>query len=251
MSVIVADGIIKTFPLGGRTLLRDQLRRLVSGKQNRDRFGALKNISFSVEQGESVAVIGANGSGKSTLLGLVCGLTRPDEGFIQVNGRVAALLDLTSGFHYDLTGAENIRLNASLLGLKRQQLSGAFDKIVDFSELRDFIDQPLRTYSTGMVMRLAFSVAIHVDPTVLIVDEVLAVGDGPFQEKCFERMQSFRRAGCTLLVVSHSTAMLKRVCSRAIWLDHGNLVADGPIDRVIELYEHGRDAQVRANVRHS
>jgi lipopolysaccharide transport system ATP-binding protein len=247
MAVIVADGIIKTFPQGGRTLLRDQLRRLLSGKQKHERFGALKNVSFKVEEGESVAVIGANGSGKSTLLGLVCGLTRPDQGSIHVKGRVAALLDLTSGFHYDLTGAENIRLNASLLGLTRNQLSRAFDKIIDFSELRGFINQPLRTYSTGMVMRLAFSIAIHVDPTVLIVDEVLAVGDGPFQEKCFEKMQSFRRAGCTLLVVSHSTAMLKRVCSRAIWLDHGNLVTDGPIDQVIELYEHGREAQLRAH----
>ena len=217
-------------------MLREQVRAWIGGEHRRNRFYALQDVSFEVARGESVAVIGANGSGKSTLLSLVCGLTRPDTGSIHVNGQVAALLDLGSGFHFDLTGIENLRLNASLVGLSRRRTDELFDDIVAFSELGDFMNEPLRTYSTGMVMRLAFSVAMHLDPDVLIVDEVLAVGDEAFQQKCFDRMMAFRRSERTLLVVSHSGATLREVCSRAVWLDHGNLIEDGEVNAVLDHY---------------
>ena len=237
-------GVSKSFRHRGSGLLREQLSRWISGSHKRNPFYALKHISFDVHRGESVAVVGANGSGKSTLLSLVCGLTTPDSGMIQVDGRVAALLELGSGLHFDLTGAENLRLNASLLGLSRFRTEMLFDKIVEFAELGDFIHEPLRTYSTGMVMRLTFAVAMHVDPDVLVVDEVLAVGDRAFQQKCFEKMMSFHQAGHTLLVVSHSGPMLREICSRAIWLDHGNLIQDGEINSVLEMYEQRRPTAV-------
>jgi ABC-type polysaccharide/polyol phosphate transport system ATPase subunit len=239
-NVISVRGVSKSFHHGRRGLLREQLLAWFSSSRRRNPFYALRNVSFDVRRGESVGVVGANGSGKSTLLSLVCGLTTPDTGTVHIDGRIAALLDLGSALHFDLTGAENLRLNASLLGLSRARTDMLFDKIVEFSELRDFIDEPLRTYSTGMVMRLSFSVAMHLDPDVLIVDEVLAVGDAAFQQKCFDKMMSFRRAGHTLLVVSHSGATLREICSRAIWLDHGNLMEDGEVNAVLDLYEERR-----------
>ena len=223
----------------GRMLLRHRLVNLVRG-QHGERFCALKNISFEVEEGDGLAVIGSNGAGKSTLLGLVAGLATPDEGSVTVNGRIAALLELGSGFHPDLTGAENVRVNASLIGLSRRRTAELFDQIVDFAGIEDFIGEPLRTYSTGMIMRLAFSVAINMDPEILLIDEVLAVGDQAFQAKCFERIYRFRQAGKTLLCVSHATAMVQELCDRAIWLDHGELVMSGPIRDVIEAYEGHR-----------
>jgi ABC-type polysaccharide/polyol phosphate transport system ATPase subunit len=244
MRAISLSGVTKSFPHHGRALLRDRITAWARRDPRKEPFYALKDVSFDVAGGEAVAVIGSNGSGKSTLLGLVCGLTPPDRGSIQVEGHIAALLDLGSGFHYDLTGAENLRLNASLSGLSRKRTTELFDRIVEFSELQDFIDQPLRTYSTGMVMRLAFSVAVHIDPDILIVDEVLAVGDLAFQKKCFDRMMSFRQAGHTLLVVSHSGSTLRKICSRAIWLDHGKLVQDGEVNAVLDLYEQQRVATV-------
>jgi len=237
--------VSKSFPHRGAGLLREQLRAWMRREHHRDRFYALKNISFDVDRGETVAVVGTNGSGKSTLLSLVCGLTPPDTGSIYLDGRLAALLDLGSGFHYDLTGAENLLLNASLVGLSRQRTFELFDKIVEFSELGDFVNEPLRTYSTGMIMRLAFSVATHLDPDVLIIDEVLGVGDRAFQQKCFERMMRFSQSGHTLLVVSHSGSTLREICSRAIWLDHGNLIADGDINTVLDLYEQRRNVAVQ------
>src|SRR5215467_5624699 len=220
----------------GRMLLRDRLTHWLKG-DHRERFYALKNISFVVEAGEGLAVVGSNGAGKSTLLGLVAGLARPDEGTVRVNGRIAALLELGSGFHPDLTGAENVRVNAALIGLSRRRTSELFDQIVDFSGIGEFIDEPLRTYSSGMVMRLAFAVAINMDPEILLVDEVLAVGDAAFQEKCFDRLRRFRQAEKTLVCVSHSSAMVREMCDRAIWLDHGELMMAGRIGEVIEAYE--------------
>lgn len=218
----------------GQLLLRNHLTRLLTRRPETP-FFALKNVSFAVERGESLAVIGSNGAGKSTLLGLVAGVSQPDTGKVKVNGQVAALLELGSGFHPDLTGRENVRLNAALLGLSRKQTAEAFERIVDFSEIREFIDEPLRTYSTGMTMRLAFSVAINRDPEVLLVDEVLAVGDASFQAKCIQKVHEFRRAGKTLLCVSHSD-MIRRLCDRAIWLDHGELVLSGSVNDVLEAY---------------
>lgn len=200
-------------------------------------FWALRDVSFSITAGESVGLIGGNGAGKSSLLRLICGLGRPTTGQVDVRGRVAALLELGTGFHPHLTGRENLFTAAVLGGLRRHEVRALFDEIVEFAELGDFIDQPLRTYSSGMQMRLAFSVAIHVDPAVLIVDEGLAVGDAHFQRKCLERIERFRRAGKTLIMVSHDMATVSAFCSRALWLRRGRLVADGPVDQVVRQYE--------------
>jgi ABC-type polysaccharide/polyol phosphate transport system ATPase subunit len=235
MSVIEFHNVSKKFNRhAGQMLLRNHLTRFFMG-QKEDPFFALKHVSFSVERGESLAVIGSNGAGKSTLLGLAAGISQPDEGTVAVNGQLAALLELGSGFHPDLTGRENVRLNAALLGLSRKQTATAFERIVEFSGIREFIEEPLRTYSTGMVMRLAFSVAINRDPEILLIDEILAVGDAAFQAKCIEKVHEFRNAGKTLLCVSHSN-MIRQLCDRAIWLDHGELILSGAVPDVLEAY---------------
>jgi lipopolysaccharide transport system ATP-binding protein len=235
MGVIEFNNVSKKFTRhAGQMLLRNHLTRFFT-RQKDDPFFALKHVSFSVERGESLAVIGSNGAGKSTLLGLVAGISQPDEGTVVVNGQVTALLELGSGFHPSLTGRENVRLNAALLGLSRRQTAAAFERIVEFSGIREFIDEPLRTYSTGMTMRLAFSVAINRDPEILLVDEVLAVGDAAFQAKCIEKIREFRNAGKTLLFVSH-TSMIQQLCDRAVWLDHGELILSGPVADVLEAY---------------
>jgi len=235
MSLIEFDNVSKKFTRhAGQLLLRNHLTRFFTGQKDHP-FFALKHVSFSLERGESLAVIGSNGAGKSTLLGLVAGVTQPDEGTVVVNGQVTALLELGSGFHPSLTGRENVRLNAALLGLSRKQTAETFERIVEFSGIREFIDEPLRTYSTGMTMRLAFSVAIMRDPEILLIDEVLAVGDVAFQAKCIEKIREFRNAGKTLLFVSHSD-LVRRLCDRAIWLDHGELILGGPVEAVLEAY---------------
>ncbi len=227
----------------GQVLLRSRVAQWMNGVRA-DRFYALKRVSFELQTGEGLAVVGANGAGKSTLLSIVAGLTKPDDGTASVNGRVSALLELGAGFHPDLTGAENVRLNASLMGLTRKQTGALYDEIVDFSGVVDFIDEPLRTYSSGMVMRLAFSVAINIDPDILIVDEVLAVGDQVFQAKCFDRINHFRQSGKTLLCVSHSAGMVRELCDRAIWLDRGELIMSGQIQKVLDAYT-GHHASAR------
>jgi lipopolysaccharide transport system ATP-binding protein len=185
--------------------------------------------------------VGQNGAAKSTLLSLVAGLSKPDSGSIAVNGRIAALLELGSGFHQDLTGAENVTLNVSLLGLTRKRTTEIFDQIVEFSGIaHDFIDEPIRTYSSGMVMRLALSVAINMDPDLLLIDEVLSVGDAAFQEKCFQKIREFRHSGKSLLCVSHAAGMVGELCDRAIWLDHGEMVMGGAISDVMEAYNGSR-----------
>ena len=238
MPVIEFEHVSKTFShAGGAKLLRAHIEERFSRRAAKPEiFYALKDISFQVEPGECLAIVGGNGAGKSTLLSLVTGLCEPTEGRIQVNGRVAALLELGSGFHPDLTGVENILLNASLLGLSRKQTEACFGAIVDFSGLGEFIHEPLRTFSSGMTMRLAFSVAVHVDPEILIVDEVLAVGDQAFQAKCFERIARFKRAGKTLVFVSHSMELVRQFCDRTLWLDHGEAVLLGTPDEVLNAY---------------
>jgi ABC-type polysaccharide/polyol phosphate transport system ATPase subunit len=232
------DGVWKMFHRhAGGLLLRAHVERLISWRNRAAEFYALKDVSFRVEPGESLAMIGTNGAGKSTLLSMVAGLVPPDRGTIDVNGRVAPLLELGSGFHPDLTGTENVRLNAALLGVHRKRMDEILTDIVDFAELSDVMAEPLRTYSSGMVMRLAFSVAINVDPDILLIDEVLAVGDQAFQIKCFEKILDFRRRGKTILCVSHVSGMVQQLCSRAIWLDHGDVVLDGPAGEVINAYE--------------
>ena len=243
MHVITCRNVSKIFRRHtGQRLIREHVAGWFHRRSRADEsFYALRNVSFTVEDGESVGILGSNGAGKSTLLGLVTGLAYPDEGSIEVKGRVAALLELGSGFHPDLTGAENIRLNAALLGFTKKQTEELFESIVDFSGIGDFIEEPLRTYSSGMIVRLAFSVAINVDPDILIVDEVLAVGDQEFQAKCFDRVRQLREARKTFLCVSHSPEILLQFCDKGIWLDHGEIVLKGKIRDVIEAYQ-GRPA---------
>lgn len=236
MSLIRFEQVSKAFLRGSsRMLLRSMLaeRFRNNGKSH---FYALKNISFTIREGETVGVIGRNGAGKSTLLSLVAGISYPDTGKVTVQGRVAALLELGSGFHPDLTGTENVFLNASLLGLSRAKTIEKFEQIREFAGIGDFLSEPLRTYSSGMIMRLAFSVAIHVDPAFLIIDEVLAVGDAAFQAKCQEKIMQFKSSGKGLLIVSHAGKTVQQLCDRAIWLDHGTLMMDGPTEEVIAAY---------------
>jgi ABC-type polysaccharide/polyol phosphate transport system ATPase subunit len=226
-----------------RSLLRNHISRRFQRRKD-DRFYALKNINFRVPAGENLAVLGTNGAGKSTLLGLIAGLTAPDTGRVVVHGRVGALLELGSGFHPDLTGAENVLLNASLLGLSGARTRDLFDSIADFAGIGDFIGEPLRTYSTGMVMRLAFSVIINIDPDILLVDEVIAVGDQTFQQKCFDKVLEFKHDGRTLVCVSHNPAIVRELCTRAVWLEHGELVMEGDIQSVLGAYEGRMSRQV-------
>jgi ABC-type polysaccharide/polyol phosphate transport system ATPase subunit len=235
--LIEFQNVSKWFPHStGRQLLRTHITRWF-GRVHNEPFYALRNVSFQLQEGESLAVIGSNGAGKSTLLSLAAGLTSPDQGKVRVNGRIAALLDLGAGFHPDLTGAENLVLNAALLGLSRRRTNEVFDRIVEFSGIGEFIDDPLRTYSSGMILRLAFSVAIQCEPDVLLIDEVLAVGDASFQEKSKEAFVSFRRAGKSMLFVSHSAGSVREMCDRALWIDHGSVLMDGRVNDVLDAYQ--------------
>jgi ABC-type polysaccharide/polyol phosphate transport system ATPase subunit len=247
MHRVICQHVSKKFQRhSGQRLLREHVTTwLKTRKQTVVDFYALKDVSFEVASGESAAIIGSNGAGKSTLLSLIYGLAKPSSGTIKVNGRVAALLELGSGFHPDLTGAENLELNASLLGFSRKQTKEMFEPIVDFAGLGDVIDEPLRTYSSGMAMRLAFSIAVNIDPDILIVDEVLAVGDHAFQVKCHERIQQFRASGKTLIFVSHAAGLITEFCDRALWLDHGELVMQGEVEQVLSEYQ-GRAALTQA-----
>jgi ABC-type polysaccharide/polyol phosphate transport system ATPase subunit len=235
--LIEFQNVSKWFPHStGRQLLRTHIARWF-GRVHNEPFCALRNVSFQLQDGESLAIVGSNGAGKSTLLSLAAGLTLPDEGKVLVNGRIAALLELGSGFHWDLTGAENLVLNAALLGLSKRKTNELFDRIVDFSGIGEFIDDPLRTYSSGMIMRLAFSIAIQCDPDILLIDEVLAVGDASFQEKSKEALVSFRRAGKSLLFVSHSAGAVRDMCDRAVWIDHGAMMMTGRVQDVLDAYQ--------------
>jgi len=239
--IIACENIWKSFRLHTSRRLLSQHLAAWFGEGAYHRFQALKGVSFDVARGEALAVIGSNGAGKSTLLSLVSGLTEPDKGVVKVNGRVAALLELGSGFHPDLTGTENVFLNAALLGFDERQTKTMLNDVVEFAGVREFINEPLRTYSSGMMLRLAFSVAVNVDPDILIIDEVLAVGDAEFQARCYERIHGFRRAGKTFLCVSHNKSVLMELCDRAIWLDQGEMMMCGKIGNVFEAYE-GRAA---------
>jgi lipopolysaccharide transport system ATP-binding protein len=201
-----------------------------------ERFWALRDVNFNVAPGKTVGIMGANGAGKSTLLRLIGGVGRPDEGQIHVHGRIGALLDLGAGFHPDLTGRENIYINGVISGLSRREVSRSFDSIVHFAELEDFIDSPLRVYSSGMQMRLGFSIAVHIEPEVLLIDEVLAVGDISFQQKCIQRIERFKSQGCTILLVSHEPGLIRKHCDEAIWLRAGRMVSYGKAAAVTRQY---------------
>src|SRR5262245_37995490 len=203
---------------------------LMSGSLIRDlrpgeTFTALNDVSFSVPAGQTLGIIGRNGSGKSTALKLVAGITKPTTGTVSVQGRISALIELGAGFHPEFSGRENVFINGIMLGLSKREIQRRFDEIVAFAELADFIDAPVKTYSSGMYMRLGFSVAIHVDPDVLLVDEVLAVGDEGFTHRCLDKFGEFKRRGKTILLVTHSLSLVEKFCDEALWLDHGNVRA--------------------------
>ncbi|HLR28398.1 MAG TPA: ABC transporter ATP-binding protein [Ruania sp.] len=215
------------------------LRELIFKRSSRtmgDSFWALRNISFDVRQGEAIGVVGRNGQGKSTLLKIVAGVLLPDEGQVRVNQGVAPLIEITGGFAPDLTGRENIYLAAGLHGMTREQTDDRFEEIVDFSELEDFLDTPFRHYSSGMKVRLAFAVISRLEDPILLVDEVLAVGDKAFRKKCHDRIEELLAAGRTLFLVSHSDGDLKKFCHRGLYLRGGQMQADGPINEILEQY---------------
>jgi ABC-type polysaccharide/polyol phosphate transport system ATPase subunit len=218
----------------------------VSDLKADETFEALKGVSFDVAKGRTYGIIGRNGSGKSTMLKCVAGITRPTRGSVTVNGRVSALIELGAGFHPEISGRENVFINGIMLGLSKKEITKRFDEIVRFAELEDFIDAPVKTYSSGMYMRLGFAVAIHVDPDVLLVDEVLAVGDEGFTHKCLDKFSDFRRRGKTILLVTHSLGLVERFCDEALWLDGGKVRATGDPRRVVGAYvtavEDGEEA---------
>lgn len=232
---IIVDDVTKQFTKRNSHSFKEAFVGWIRGKKVRsDKFTALDDVSFQVGEGESVAVMGLNGSGKSTTLKLISGVLEPDRGKVYTRGRVAGLIEVGAGFHPDLSGRENVYLNAAILGMSKDEIDTRFDDIVDFSEIGDFIDQEVKHYSSGMFMRLAFSVAIHVELDILLVDEVLSVGDAPFREKCIKKIKELTAQGVTMLVVSHSTGMIKDLCDRGIVLKKGKKVFDGPVSDAVE-----------------
>lgn len=201
-----------------------------------DEFWALQDATFEIRRGETFGIIGHNGSGKSTALKVVAGIYRPTSGSVEVDGRLSALLELGAGFHPELTGRENVFLNGAILGLSRAEIRDAFDAIVDFSGIGEFIDAPVKVYSSGMYVRLGFAIAINVRPDILVIDEVIAVGDEDFQRRCFDHMHSLREQGATIVIVSHSMSLVEEICDSALWLDHGRVQATGPARDVVRSY---------------
>jgi ABC-type polysaccharide/polyol phosphate transport system ATPase subunit len=234
--VIQFRSVSKRFRLHHHRTLREFVPALLRGQAFSEPFYALRDVSFSVRRGETVGIVGRNGSGKSTVLKLIAGVTAPSSGQVLVRGRVSPLIELGAGFHPDLTGRENIYLNASILGLSNRQIRERFEEIVAFAELGEFIDMPVKRYSSGMYVRLGFAVAVHSDPDILLVDEVLAVGDLAFQEKCLRRMREFQERGVTIVLVSHALELVNLFCQRALWLEGGRLLAEGQPGEVTQLY---------------
>jgi ABC-2 type transport system ATP-binding protein len=217
--------------------------RGLQGRIKHNSFWALKNVTFSVNKGEIFGIIGRNGAGKSTLLKLVARVMHPSAGRVVAVGHVAPLLEIGAGFHPDLTGRENITLNAAMLGFSHREILSKFDRIIEFAELNEFIDSPLRTYSTGMTARLGFAVATDTRPDILIVDEILGVGDEAFQQKCLDRILGFSNYGTTILLVSHSADMIQAICNRVAWLDHGCLVDLGSSEDMIQKYHKSQNIE--------
>lgn len=242
--IVSVKNLNKSFQVARHHSLKERILEFGRYRKNIERFEALKDISFDLNVGESVGLVGHNGSGKSTLLKVIGGIISPTSGSIHRRGRMAALLELGAGFHPDLTGRENIYLNASVLGLSKKEVDLIFDEIVDFSGIESFIESQVKFYSSGMYVRLAFSVAVHVDPDLLLVDEVLAVGDQPFQEKCLAKIREFQQEGRTIVLVSHSADQVADICSRAIVLNQGEVVFDGNakqgLRKLNKIYAHGQ-----------
>ncbi|MBR3362489.1 MAG: ABC transporter ATP-binding protein [Bacilli bacterium] len=234
--VIKIKNLYKDFIIYGDKANTLKERVIRFNKSNKELFHVLNNINLNVKKGETVALIGVNGSGKSTLLKLITKIIYPTKGSIEVNGKLTSLLELGAGFHQDFSGRENIYFNASIFGLTKKEIDKRIDDIIEFSELGDFIDSPVRTYSSGMYMRLAFSVAINVDADILLIDEILAVGDKRFQDKCLNKMLELKKQGKTMVFVSHSIDSVKFLCDRAVWLSNGEIKMDGKTSDVLDEY---------------
>lgn len=234
-TAIEVRNINKRFVLRHTRSMKEAVVWLVKGRKGdlSEKFDALKGVSLTVEQGETVALLGLNGSGKSTLLKHISGVMRPDDGSVGTRGRVAGLIEVGAGFHHDLSGRDNVYLNGAILGMTEEEINEKFDSIVEFSEIGQFIDTEVKFYSSGMYLRLAFSVAVHTDPEVFLVDEILAVGDEPFQKKCIDKIKELAGEGKTLVVVSHDLDLVSRICKRGVLLEHGQIVMDGPVDDVV------------------
>jgi len=217
--------------------VRELFSKLFRNRSSYHDFEAVKNVSFDVPHGQAVGIIGRNGSGKSTLLKIIAGVYRPTTGKVTVNGTLAPLIELGAGFHHELTGRENILLNGLLMGYSKRDMMERQQAIIDFADVGEFIDAPVKQYSSGMYMRLAFAVAIEVDPQILVLDEILAVGDMGFQQKCFERIRRFRESGKTILLVTHDMSNVQEHCERAILIDRGSVIADGRPDEAIAMYK--------------
>ena len=231
--VIRTKDVSKRFVIRKDKSLKERIVNFGRSKRHKEDFWALRDVGFEITAGSSVGLVGANGSGKSTLLKVIGGIIQPNDGSVERRGRLAALLELGAGFHPDLTGRENVFLNGSILGLSQKQTADYFDSIVDFSEIGDFIDTQVKFYSSGMYVRLAFAIAVHVDPDILLVDEVLSVGDEPFQEKCMAKIREFQSEGRTIVFVSHSAAQVEDLCDRVVVLSHGKIVFDGATEEGI------------------
>src|SRR5271167_3529 len=252
-SVIHVEGLGKRYRVGEREryfALRDVIARAFrapfqrnGARKPKDFLWALRDVSLDVKQGEVVGLIGRNGAGKTTLLKLLSRITRPTAGFAEIHGRVGSLLEVGTGFHPELTGRENIYLSGAILGMRKREIEQKKDAIVAFAEVERFLDTPLKHYSTGMQMRLAFAVAAHLEPEILLVDEVLAVGDLAFQKKCLGKMQDISRSGRTIVFVSHQMGQIRRLCQRVLWIDGGQIREEGPTGKVIAAYE---EASMRA-----
>lgn len=234
---IVIEGVRKTFTLNHAFSFKDTVVSWIRGRKTTSEFEALRGVDLLVGEGESVAILGLNGSGKSTLLKLISGVMAPDAGRVLTRGRVAGLIEVGAGFHPELSGRENVFLNAAILGMKEPEIQARYDQIVAFSEIEEFIDQEVKHYSSGMFMRLAFSVAIHVELDVLLVDEILSVGDAPFREKCRRKFEELIAAGKTLVVVSHDMEMVRELCTRGVVINKGEVIFDGDVEGAIALVD--------------
>jgi ABC-type polysaccharide/polyol phosphate transport system ATPase subunit len=236
--VITLENVVQSFRVIRERpdTLREIFAKLHRRRETFHAFEAVKDVSFEIFRGTTVGIIGRNGSGKSTILKIIAGVYPPTSGRVSVRGSVAPLIELGAGFHHELTGRENILINGLLLGLTKRDVREREDRIIDFAEIGEFIDSPVKQYSSGMYMRLAFAVATEVDPDILLIDEILAVGDASFREKCYERLRSFRDRGKTIVLVSHDVNMLKQFCDRVLLINKGELIQDGPADEVISQY---------------
>jgi lipopolysaccharide transport system ATP-binding protein len=240
-AAISFDDVSKRFVLRHErayTVLESMIGLVKPTRRRTEEFWALRDVSFEIVAGETFGIIGPNGAGKSTVLKLMARILEPTSGEVTVRGRISPLLELGAGFHPELTGRENVYLNAALFGVSQAEAQDRYDQIVEFSELRDFIDAPLKHYSSGMYMRLGFAVAANIIPDVLLVDEVLAVGDEAFQKKCLSKIEEFRREGRTIVFVSHDLPTVRRICHQALWLDRGQVRATGPSEQVVDDYLH-------------